>query len=435
MRSWLFLILAFLALPVQAATVERVVSPNGIEAWLVQDHLNPIIDMEITFAGGASQDPASRLGLSSMVAGLLDEGAGPLNSQAFQGKLEALAVELSFESGKDHFRGHLKTLTNNKVEAFELFRLSLTQPRFDAEALDRIRAQTLVELSHERQDPNAIASREWFRLMFPNHAYGRESDGSEASVKSITKADLKGYVGKALARDVLTIGVAGDITPEELGPILDRVFGALPAQHKGSDIADIDVARTVGTVVVPLDIPQSVAIFGAQGFKRNDPDWFPALVMNYILGGGGFSSWLTEEVREKRGLAYSVYTHLEPLRHTGLLVGAVATRNEKLAQSLDIIKEQWVRMRDQGPSDQELDDAKTYLIGSFPLQLDSTAQVAALMVQLQSDHLGQDYLLHRNDLIRSVTRDDVMRAAKRLLDSDALGIVVVGQPAGLSEKR
>jgi len=431
----LLIVLAALtfAAPAQAVTVERVVSPGGIVAWLVQDHLNPIIDLEVSFAGGASADPLQRPGLSTMTAALLDEGAGPLPSQAFQAKLEDLAIELSFDSGKDSFRGHLKTLTPHRDEAFDLFRLSLTKPRFDGEAIERIKAQTLVELAHNRQDPDAIAAKEWFRRMFPNHPYGRDADGDETSVKAITKSDLKGYAARAFARDAMTVGVAGDITPEQLGPLLDAVFGKLPTSRQTAEPAETTPATTVGTVVISQNIPQSVAIFGEPGLKRNDPDWFPALVMNYILGGGGFSSWLTEEVREKRGLAYSVYTQLEPLRHTGLLVGAVATRNEKLTQSLDIIKQQFIRMRDQGPGDQELEDAKTYLIGSFPLQLDSTSQLAALLVQLQIEHLGEDYLSRRADLIRSVGRDDVVRAAKRLLDPDALGIVVVGKPTGLPE--
>jgi zinc protease len=436
MRRLLFSLMSMLvALPAYAVTVERVVSPGGIEAWLVQDHLNPIIDLEVSFAGGASADPAQKSGLSSLTAALLDEGAGPLSSQAFQAKLEDLAIELSFDSGKDNFRGHLKTLVPHRDEAFDLFRLSLTQARFDAEAIDRIKAQTMVELSHNRQDPDAIAAKEWFHRAFPNHPYGVDSDGDEKSVKAITKADLKGYVARTLARDSLTIGVTGDITPEQLGPLLDRVFGSLPAHHQGVVVTDVAPTTTFGTVVIKQNIPQSIAIFGKPGIKRDDPDWFAALVMNYMLGGGGFSSWLTEEVREKRGLAYSVYTQFQPLRHSGLLVGAVATRNEKLAQSLEIIKQQFARMRDQGPSEQELEDAKTYLIGSFPLQLDSTAQVASLLVQLQLDHLGTDYLSKRSDYIRAVTRDDVMRTAKRLLDPSALGIIVVGSPEGLAENR
>ena len=432
MKRCLALLVLLLSTPAGAVTVERVVSPGGIEAWLVQDHSNPIIDVEVSFAGGTSVDPANRPGLAAMSAALLDEGAGDLPSQAFQGRLEELAVEMSFDSGKDNFRAHVKTLTLNRDAAFDLFRLALTHPRFDRDAVERIRAQTLDELARSRQDPDAMAAHEWFRLMFPNHPYGRDSDGDAASVKAIRKTDLQAYVTNTLARSAMIVGVAGDITPQDLAPLLDRVFGTLPAQQHVGIVAEVAPTGDGGVKVLPLNIPQSVAIFGQPGLKRDDADWFPALVMNYILGGGGFSSWLTEEVREKRGLAYSVYSHLEPLRHTGLVVGAVATRNEKLAQSLDLIKSQWARMRDQGPSDPEIEDAKTFLTGSFPLQLDSTAQVASLMLQLQLDHLGTDYLDHRSALIQAVTKDDIRRVAQRLLNPEALTFVVVGQPTGLS---
>jgi zinc protease len=416
------------AMPVWAVTVERVVSPGGIEAWLVEDHLNPIIDIEVNFAGGASQDSPNRYGLSAMTAALLDEGAGSLKSQAFQGRLEDLAIELSFDSGKDSFRGHLKTLSTNQQQAFELFSLSLTHPRFDGEAQDRIKAQMLEELAHEQQDPNSIAGNEWFRRMFPNHPYGRPGHGDAASLKAITRADLQAYVTRHLTLDTMIVGVAGDIRPEQLGPVLDRLFGGIKPRQQAIAVAATAPIKTGGRVVIKQNIPQSVAIFGVQGVQRSDPDWYAALVMNYILGGGGFSSWLTEEVREKRGLAYSVYTQLEPLQHTGLLVGSVATRNEMLGQSLDLIKQQWLRMRDEGPSDSEIEDAKNFLVGSFPLQLDSTGQVASLMVQLQRDHLGEDYLSRRSGLIRAVSKEDITRVAKRLLDPDAIFTVVVGMP-------
>ena len=431
MRRWLLPLLLLLAPSAHAVTMEPVVSPGGIAAWLVQDHANPIVDLEISFKGGASQDPAGRLGLSAMTAALLDEGAGKMTAQSFQARLEDMAVGLSFDSSRDAFRAHLKTLTTHQDDAAQMLHLALTQPRFDTEAVERIRAQTLEELAQGQQEPDAMAAKAWFRRVFPNHPYGRETDGEIRDVKAIAKADLQSYVARNLARDNVTIGVAGDITPQQLGLLLDRIFGGLPAHYQGNAVAEIAPAAAGSTVVLPLPIPQSVAIFGQAGLKRDDPDWFPAVVMNYILGGGGFSSWLTEEVREKRGLAYSVYTQLEPLRHSGLLVGAVATRNEKMAESLMLIKQQWTRMRDQGPSDQELADAKSFLTGSFPLQLDSTPQIAGIALQLQMDHLGTDYLNRRSALIAAVSRDDILRVAQRLLDPAALTVVVVGQPDGL----
>ena len=315
------------AAPAGAVTVEKVVSPGGIEAWLVEDHSNPIIDMEVAFRGGASVEPARLPGLAYMASGLLDEGAGPYDSQTFQGKLEDMAIELSFEAGKDNFRGHLKTITDHRDTAFDLFRLALTKPRFDAEPVARIRSQILAVLAREQQSPDAVAALAWFKAAFPGHPYGVPTRGTPQTVKAITTADLKTYVARHLARDNLVVGVTGDITPAQLGPLLDSTFGKLPAKAEAVTVPDVTPKAPGRIDVITRDNPQSTAMFGQAGLKRDDPDWYAGYVMNYILGGGGFSSWLTEEVREKRGLAYSVYSYLEPLRHAGLIIGSVATEN------------------------------------------------------------------------------------------------------------
>ncbi|OAN52369.1 zinc protease [Paramagnetospirillum marisnigri] len=422
--------LLLLPLPALAVTVERVTSPGGIEAWLVQDHSNPIIAMELAFKGGAALDPAAKPGLASMTAALLDEGAGPLDSQAFQQKLEDLVITLHFDAGLDSFRGHVKTLTTNRDTAFDLLRLALTQPRFDKEPVERIRGQIIGGLMRESQSPNAVAARQWFKTMFPGHPYGRSARGEIETIKTIQKPDMKALVREQLTRDRLVVGVVGDITPAELARLLDASFSALPASGTVSPVAETSASRGGGVSVIPRDNPQTVAVFGAPGIKRDDPDWYAASVMNYILGGGGFASRLTEEVREKRGLAYSVYSYLSPLRHAGLIVGGVATENSRFKESLDLIKAEFRRMRETGPTETELANAKTYLNGSFPLQLDSTEAVAGLLVQMQMDQLPPDFLDRRAALIEAVGMDDVKRAAARLLDPETLTFVVVGKPAG-----
>jgi zinc protease len=425
------LLLLLLALPAQAVTVERVTSPSGIEAWLVQDHSNPILSMEVAFRGGADLDPATKPGLANMVSGLLDEGAGTLDSQTFQQKLEDLAISLSFDAGKDNFRGHLKTLTDHRDVAFDLFRLALTQPRFDKEPVERVRSEILTGLLRELQDPNAVAARAWYQVMFDGHPYAKAVHGTPEAVKAIQVADLKAFVKANLGRDRLVIGVVGDVTPEQLAKLLDTTFGALPARTAPVAVPDTTPLATGKLTVIAKNNPQSVAVFGEVGVKRNDPDWYTAYVMNYVLGGGGFSSRLTEEVREKRGLAYSVYSYLAPMDHAGLIIGGVASENSRLAESIRLIREEWQRLRDQGPTDTEIADAKTYLTGSFPLQMDSTASIAGLVVQIQLDNLGIDYFDRRNALIEAVTADDVRRVGKRLLDPQALTFVVVGKPAGV----
>jgi zinc protease len=417
-----------LALPAQAVTPEKVTSPGGIEAWLVRDHSNPIIAMEIAFKGGAAHDPATKSGLASMMAALLDEGAGPYDSQGFQRVLEDKVITLHFNAGRDSFTGHLKTLSENRDTAFDLMRLALTQPRFDKEPVERIRGQLLAGLTRESQDPNAQASRRLFEMAFGSHPYARSPRGTLETVKTIQVADLRSLVRNQLTRDRLLVGVVGDISPEELARRLDDMFGTLPVSGSLGAIAEIKAAAPAGLVVIPKENPQTTALFTLPGLRRDDPDWYAAYVVNYILGGGGFSSRLTEEVREKRGLAYSVTSYLVPYAHSGLLVGSVATENSRFSESVRLIKEEFHRMRNDGPSEKELADAKTYLNGSFPLSQDSTTAIAGLLVQMQMDKLGIDFLDRRPTLIDAVSLEDARRVAKRLFDADSLSFVAVGKP-------
>lgn len=428
-RLLAFLFVLVVAAPAHAVTVERVVSPGGVEAWLVQDHSNPIISLSLAMQGGAGIE--AKPGLAHMVASLLDEGAGPYDSQTFQGKLEDLAIQLSFEAGKDNFHGSLKTLTDQRDTAFELFRLALAQPRFDKEPVERVRNQILTMLARELQNPETVAARAWWRMAFPSHPYGTPLRGEPDTVKSISTADLRAYAKTWLTREGMVVSVVGDITPEQLKPLLDKTFGALPAKHPAMAVPDTQPKAAGQVEVISRDNPQSVAVFGLAGIKRDDPDWYAAYVMNYVLGGGGFSSWLTEEVREKRGLAYSVYSYLTPLDHAGVISGGVATQNARTGESVRLIREQFARMAKDGLNDKELADAKTYLTGSFALQLDSTSSIASLLTAVQLDNLGIDYLDKRNGYIEAVTGEQVKAVAQRLLDPAKMTFVVVGKPEGL----
>jgi zinc protease len=417
--------------PAEAVTIEPVTSPNGIRAWLVEDHANPIIAIDIGFKGGAALDPSGKAGLAEMVAGLLDEGAGDLDSQAFHGKLESLAIHFGYSAGEDSFQGHMKTIAVNRETAFDLLRLSLTEPRFDGDAVERIRGQIQAALADELQNPNVIVQRAFARKIYPNHPYGLPVDGTPESINAITTEDLKAWVGSHLGRDKLYISVVGDISPAELGPLLDRTFGALPEKSVPVDVSDVSPQVNGGVDVIHHPIPQSIVVFGGAGLKRDDPDWYAAYVMNYILGGGGFSSRLMNEVRVKRGLAYGVYSYLISRDHSALLGGRVATRNDRVKDSLQVIKDEWRRMAAGGVTAKELADAKTYLNGSFPLQLESTEAIAGLLQVVQMEKLGIDYLDRRKVLINQVTLADVKRVAQRLLDVDHLSFVVLGDPQGL----
>jgi zinc protease len=415
-----------------AMNIQKVVSAKGVEAWLVEDHSVPLIAMQFGFKAGAANDAVEKSGLAYFVSGTLDEGAGDLPSRQFQQRMEELAVKLSFDASMDHFTGSLQTLSANKDAAFDLARMALTAPRFEADDVERIRSQILSRLKIEEKDPENIASREWFKLAFPGHAYSRPLKGAAQTVASITPDDLRGFVRRAFARDNLKVAVVGDITPDELKLALDRVFGDLPAKASVTPAPEAVYPTGRQIRVVSMPNPQSVAQFGLPGLKRDDPDFIPAFVLNYVLGGGGFASNLTIEVREKRGLAYSVYSYLYPLDKAGLLLGGVATENAEVKQSLEVIEAELARLAKEGLSAEALENAKLYLTGSYALRFDSGAKIAGTLLATQLEDLPIDYISKRNDLVNAVTMDDVKRVAARLLSSKDFIVTVVGQPDGVT---
>ncbi len=431
LRALSVLALVLLAPPALAIEVQRVVSPGGVEAWLVSDRINPIISVRVAFRGGAALDPAGKEGLANMVSGLLDEGAGDLDSQAFQGRLEDLALRLSFDAGRDTLSGRLRTLTENRDAAFRLLGLALTKPRFDDEPVARIRGQIQASLRQDSEDPDFIARRTLFRTLFPGHPYGRPVRGSKESVAAIGVDDLRRFVRRRLARDNLVIGVVGDTDAAELAPLLDEVFGELPEKAAPARVPDITPRVTGETIVVRRPVPQSAVLFSQAGLKRDHPDYYRATVVNHILGGGGFTSRLYDQVREKRGLAYSVYSALYPLDHAALVLGSAGTANESVSETIAIIRDLWRELGRKGVTEKELADAKTFLTGSFPLRFTSSGRIASILIGMQLEDLGIDYLDRRNSYIEAVTLEDANRVAGRLFDADSLIMVVVGEPLGV----
>ena len=417
------------AAPAKAATVEEVISDGGIKAYLVREPSVPFISLSLYFKGGAATDPAGKEGLAYFVSGMIDEGAGPYDSQAYRAELEDNAISISFDADRDGFSGDMRTLNDTRDHAFELLRLALTEPRFDAEPLERIRAQLIADLRRREQDPDYLSALAWFKAAYPSHPYGRPTRGTLDSVETISADDMRGFVAGRLALDNLVIGVAGDITADELGPLLDKTFSGLPATAAAIDVAETQPV-TGELIITEMPIPQSVVTFGHKGLARNDADYYAAYVANYILGGGGFSSRLTEEVREKRGLAYSVYSYMYEADFSPMWLGGVATKNEQVAQSIELIEAEVIRMSEGDISAEDLANAKTYLTGSFPLRLTSNRQVSKTLVGMQLADLGLTYLDERNGFIEALTLDDVQRGAQRLLSGDLL-ISVVGQPQGL----
>jgi zinc protease len=423
------LLLAFGATGAAAATaIERVVSPSGIEAWLVREPSVPLIAMEFAFRGGAEQDPADKPGVAHMVADLLDEGAGALDGNSFHEQLERHAVEMHFSAGRDHFRGSLRALAEHREKAFELLRLALTDPRFDAEPVERAHAQILAAIRRESTSPRDIAGRRWWETAFAGHPYGRQPRGTLESVPRIGADELRAYTRRVFARDNLKIGVVGDIDAATLGRLVDATFGAL-APH--ADLQPVAAALPQGlgrAIRIDLDVPQTVVQFGGAGLLRKDPDFVAGVLVNHVLSGGSLTSRLYREVREKRGLAYSVSTTLVPFAHAGVLSGGTATRTDRAEEALEVVNREIGRLAEDGPSADELAKAKSFLKGAYALNFDSSTKIAGQLVQLQLDDLGIDYVERRVTLIDAVTLADARRVAKRLFAGPLL-FAIVGRPA------
>ena len=424
-------VLILAALPARAEVdIHEVTTPGGITAWLVEEQSIPFTALEIRFRGGAALDAPDKKGATSLMVSLLEEGAGDLDARAFARAAESLAASFRYDISDDTVRVSARFLTENRDQAAALLRDSLVSPRFDEDAVERVRAQLLSILQSNEKDPRNIAGRRFDAMVYGDHPYGLPQDGTVETVSALTRDDLLAAHKGALARDRIYVGAVGDITPEELSALLDDLLGDLPAT--GAQLpGPAQVALDGGTHVEPFPTPQSVAVFGQPGIDRDDPDFFAAFVLDHILGGGSFESRLMQEVREKRGLTYGVYSYLVDKDQAQLWQGAVSSANDRVAEAIQVIRDEWRKLRDSGVSAEELQDAKTYLTGAYPLRFDGNGPIANIIVAMQMEGLPIDYIATRNDKVEAVTLDDINRVAKELLDPDRLTFVVVGQPEGL----
>jgi zinc protease len=420
-----------LALPAQAEIpIKEITSPGGITAWLVEDHNIPFMALEIQFRGGTSLEASDKRGVVNLMAATLEEGAGEMDSRAFAEARDALAASFRFDAGTDSVGVSAQFLTENRVQAIELLREALVNPRFDQDAVDRVREQVLSNLRSNEKDPGTIAAERFDLLAFGDHPYATTGDGTVETVTALTRDDVVAAHKAALARDRIFVAAAGDITADELGRLLDRLLGDLPATGAPQP-QDAPWLLPPGITVEDFPSPQSTVFFGQIGIPRDDPDFFPAFVLNEILGGGRFTARLMTEVREKRGLTYGIGTYIVNMDHADMILGQFSTSNDKTAEAIEVVKAEWGRIGQEGVSPEELEATKTYLTGSYPLRFDGNGPIARILVGMQMDGMPIDYVTTRNAKVEAVTMDDIKRVATRLFTPDALHFVVVGQPQGL----
>jgi len=414
-------------------SVKTITSPGGLSAWVLEEPAIPFTALNIMFSGGAALDPPDKRGAAFMMTGLLEEGAGDLDSQAFAAKLEALSASFSFDVGDDTLSISVRVLTENRAEALALLKTALMQPRFDPDAVERVRQQVLSILASDAQDPTDTAQRVWAEQAFGDHAYGTAYQGTESSIAELTRADLLAAHQNLLVRDTLSVSAVGDITAEDLGPILDNLVGDLPA-GSALDTAPMKLDIPAGLTLVDIPTPQSVAFFGHKGIDRAHPDFFAAFILNTILGGRGIESRLTAEVREKRGLTYGISTVLISKDQANVMLGQVASANDRIGAAIEVIRDEWSKLARDGVTAEELQAAQTYLTGAYPLRFDGNSQIAQILVGMQRQGLALDYINTRNTKIAAVTLSEINHVAAQLLKPEALNFVVVGQPTGLKQE-
>lgn len=410
--------------------IKAVKSPEGLTAWLVEDHSVPVIALQFSFRNaGAKTDPKNKQGLARLASNTMDEGAGDIGSLDFQKRLRDLSITLRFNVGRDHFGGVLKTLTKNKNEAFDLLELALTEPRFDEEPVNRMRASNISRIKNSMSNPQWIAARIKNHVIFEGHPYAMNSGGTLSTLENITPQDLHNF-HQGLGKNQLVIAAAGDITPQELSVLLDDLFGDLPVV-KTSETKTISLKNTGKTYLYKKDIPQTIISMSQEGIDRTDDDYYPAQMMNFILGESGFGSRLMEEIREKRGLTYGVYSYYSDYEEADVLNVSTSTANENVSEMTGLIKDEWKKIQEKPVSENELADAKSYLIGSMPLSLTSTDSIASILLSLQMDNLPLDYLDHHKDRMNAITAQDIQKTAQRLLDAQKLTTIMVGDPKNI----
>ena len=427
------------------ADIIRVITPAGIEVWYVREPSLPIIATSIVFRNaGSSTEAPDKLGLAFLASITLNEGAGDLDSFAFLSRIDELAINLRFDANTDTFSVEMRTLTESRDEAFRLLGLSLTEPRFDADPVRRMREAQMISVAQREEDAEVMVGDQWLVMAFPGHPYAQPSRGTSATAPNLTADDLREFVRTRFTRDRLIVGAVGDVSPEEIARLVDLALAALPATGPRFEVPDVDIVVEERLEIIRLPTRQAQVLMGTRGVGREDPDYYAASLLNTVLGGASFLSRIWQEVREERGLAYAIGTFNTPLEHTAYYIATFSTANENVTETIDVVRAEVERVAREGLTEEELANAKTYSIGSFALRLDRSTRIADVLVGMQFSGLSIDYLDKRSDYINAVTLDDIGRVARRMFLGDENAdpattpvqfiISITGDPPDLEDK-
>jgi len=438
MKKYLLLFLVTFIIFVKPAAaenilnVQKIISDKNIEIWYVEDKSVPVISMTFSFDGGLDLEPSDKLGVGKLVSILLDEGADDIKSEEFQKLLNDNSIDVSFSAGRDAFVGSLKTLSFNKDLAFSILKKALTSPRFDEDAIERMKQANIASIKSDMGNPSWLAARTFNGMLFEGHKYADPGAGNIPSINSITRDDLVDFAKKQFNKASLKVAIVGDISAKEASTIVDNTFGDLPDTAPEINISDAELKYAGKTILLELNTPQSYISVGSKAINRKNPLWYAANVMNYILGGSGFDARLMSEIREKRGLTYGVYSSINTMKHADIIRADLSTSNNKVAEALSVLKQEWQKMAEFGVSEEELKGAKSYITGSMLLNLTSTSAISSILNDYMQEGVDYNYINDINDNIQNVTIEEVKAAAETLLKKDELTTIIVGKPQNIN---
>lgn len=413
---------------------KRTILSNGMVLLTSEQRALPMVSIELLIDAGSRHEPASQAGLANLTSKLLTYGTQKHSAVQISETLDFMGASLVAGCGEDVATVSMTILKKDLAAGLDLLAEILTQANFPQTEIDRQKQAVIASIRAREEDPGAVAATAFAAALFPKSPYGRPVEGTEDSVKGLQQKSLQGFFASHYRPNRAIIAVVGDVAEQEIAQALNK---AMKGWSKGAPATKPSVPAEIGKpqlVQVKKDLTQANIVLGHNGVVRGNPDYYAIQVMNYILGGGGFSSRAMDAIRNERGLAYSVYSYFGAEKSHGAFQFVMQTRNETAAEAIRIAKEEMRRMREEPVSDQELNDAKDYLIGSFPLRFDTNRKVASFLAQVEYYELGLDYPERYAEFIRKVSREEVARVARQYLHPDEFITVVVGNVNKAGEK-
>lgn len=428
---WVGFLCCFATALQAASPVQTMRGPGGMLVYLLESHANPMVEMRMVLPGGSMHDPPGKAGVASLTAWMFNEGGGDMDAVTFQERLAYYGIAMDATASLENTTVNVTTLSAHLEEAWSCLADALLRPRLEEKDFARAVAERRAVILKGQEQPYTQASLLLDRMLYPDHPYGVPENGTLESLPRITVADLRQFYAESLRAPDMVLAVAGDISLTQLQGLLDRHLASLdptPSTRPAiPEVAQDQPAKPPTTQHLEMDIPQTTLMLGAIAISRQDPDYYAFYVLNQLLGGSGLTSRLSLELREKRGLTYGVYSDFSPLSKGGPFIIAMQTKTESVQESLDLIHKALQQMVEETVTEEELEAVVRYLTGSFPLHLDGLGKLAAIWGRIGYYQLGSDYLDKWPARVKAVTREDIRRVARRLLDRSRFYTVTVGR--------